>query len=48
MHHSYEWCDWDTKQMLKKAFASDDVTFFGHDHSAEMLSLTTTEPVTCA
>ena len=28
--------------MLKKAFASDDVTFFGHDHSAEMLSLTTT------
>lgn len=42
MHHSYEWCDWDTKQMLKKAFTNDDVTFFGHDHSAEMLSLTTT------
>ena len=41
MHHSYEWCEWDSKQMLKRAFASDDITFFGHDHSAEMLSLIT-------
>lgn len=35
MHHHYEWCEWDTKEMLKKAIASDDITFFGHDHKAE-------------
>lgn len=41
IHHSYEWCEWDSKQMLKRAFATDDITFFGHDHSAEMVSLIT-------
>ena len=35
MHHHYEWCEWDTKEMIKKAIASDDITFFGHDHKAE-------------
>lgn len=37
MHHHYEWCEWDTKEMLKKAIASDDITFFGHDHKAEAI-----------
>ena len=37
MHHHYEWCDWDTKEMLIKAIASDDVTFFGHDHKSETI-----------
>ena len=35
MHHHYEWCEWDTKEIIKKAIASDDITFFGHDHKAE-------------
>lgn len=35
MHHHYEWCEWDTKELLKKAIATDDVVFFGHDHKAE-------------
>ena len=38
MHHHYEWCEWNTKQMLIKAIASDDLTFFGHDHKAETIS----------
>lgn len=38
MHHNYEWCEWDTKVMLKKAITSDDVTFFGHDHDPEIIS----------
>ena len=35
MHHHFEWCEWNTKEMIKKAIVSDDITFFGHDHSAE-------------
>lgn len=38
MHHHYEWCEWDTKEMLRKAIASDDVTFFGHDHKPETVT----------
>ncbi len=38
MHHHYEWCEWDTKEMLKSAISSDDITFFGHDHNPEVLS----------
>ena len=40
MHHHYEWCEWNTKEMLKRALATDDIVFFGHDHKAE--SITTT------
>ena len=35
MHHHFEWCEWDTKEMIKEAIKSDDMTFFGHDHKAE-------------
>ena len=35
MHHHFEWCEWDTKEMIKRSIASDDITFFGHDHKAE-------------
>lgn len=35
MHHHFEWFEWSTKEMLKKAIATDDVTFFGHDHESE-------------
>lgn len=38
MHHHFEWCEWDTKEMLKRAIKSDDITFFGHDHKEEMLT----------
>lgn len=38
MHHHYEWCEWDTKEMIRKAIASDDVTFFGHDHKPETVT----------
>lgn len=38
MHHHFEWCEWNTKEMLKSAIATDDITFFGHDHKAEMLT----------
>lgn len=38
MHHHYEWCEWDTKEMLRKAIASDDITFFGHDHKPETVT----------
>ena len=38
MHHHFEWCEWYTKEMLKQAISTDDVTFFGHDHKAEALS----------
>lgn len=38
MHHHFEWCEWDTKEMLKRALKSDDLTFFGHDHKEEMLT----------
>ena len=39
MHHHYEWCKWDTKEMLKRAISTDDITFFGHDHKAESLTV---------
>lgn len=32
MHHRFEWCEWSTKEMIKEAIKSDDMTFFGHDH----------------
>lgn len=38
MHHHFEWCEWDTKEMIKKAIGTDDITFFGHDHKAETLT----------
>lgn len=38
MHHHFEWCEWNTKEMIKKAIGSDDITFFGHDHKAETLT----------
>lgn len=38
MHHHYEWCEWNTKEMLKRAIASDDITFFGHDHKSEAVT----------
>ena len=40
MHHHYEWCVWDTKEMLKRAISTDDITFFGHDHKSEALTIT--------
>lgn len=38
MHHHFEWCEWDTKELIKKAIASDDITFFGHDHKSEAIT----------
>lgn len=38
MHHHFEWCEWNTKEMIKQAIGSDDITFFGHDHKAETLT----------
>jgi len=38
MHHHFEWCDWNTKELLKKAIATDDITFFGHDHKSEAVT----------
>lgn len=38
MHHHYEWCEWNTKEMLRNAIARDDITFFGHDHKSEGVS----------
>lgn len=38
MHHHYEWCEWNTKELLKKAIATDDITFFGHDHISESIT----------
>ncbi|EHQ89551.1 metallophosphoesterase [Desulfosporosinus youngiae] len=38
MHHHYEWCEWNTKEILKKALATDDLVFFGHDHKAEAIT----------
>ena len=40
MHHSYEWCEWDTKVALKNAFAQFDLVMFGHDHVSERVSIT--------
>lgn len=39
MHHHYEWCEWNTKNMLKRMMDSDDITFFGHDHKHEVSSV---------
>ena len=38
MHHHYEWCEWNTKELLKKTLATDDIVFFGHDHKAEAIT----------
>ncbi len=38
-HHSYEWFDWDSKEMLKQALTHSDIVFFGHDHQAETISI---------
>lgn len=38
-HHSYEWFDWDSKEMLKRAFSQNDITFIGHDHKSESISM---------
>jgi len=38
MHHHYEWCEWNTKELLKKALATDDIVFFGHDHKPEAIT----------
>lgn len=37
MHHSYEWCEWETKEMLKRKFQDQDFVFLGHDHKAETI-----------
>ena len=38
MHHHFEWCEWDTKEMLRQAISTDDITFFGHDHKSETMT----------
>ena len=38
MHHHFECCEWNTKELIKRSIHSDDITFFGHDHKSEMLS----------
>ena len=38
MHHHFEWCEWNTKEMLLRSITSDDITLFGHDHKAESLT----------
>lgn len=39
MHHHFEWCEWNTKEMLKQAISTDDLTFFGHDHLSETMTV---------
>lgn len=39
MHHSFDWCEFETRQMLKKSFSNDDLVFLGHDHLAESLTI---------
>lgn len=39
MHHNYEWCEWNTKEMLRAAFEKDDIVFLGHDHKPETISM---------
>lgn len=46
MHHHYEWCEWRTKEMIRRAIATDDFTFFGHDHKAEALNATYADGIT--
>ena len=38
-HHSYEWFDWNSKEMLKRAFSQNDIAFIGHDHKSESISM---------
>ena len=38
MHHHFEWCEWNTKEMVKNSIFTDDLTFFGHDHKSEFLT----------
>lgn len=35
IHHSYEWFDWSSKEMLKNHLSSNDLVLFGHEHKAE-------------
>lgn len=35
IHHSYEWFDWSSKEMLKNHLHSNDLVLFGHEHEAE-------------
>lgn len=39
MHHSHEWFEWNSKEMLRKSFTTDDIVFLGHDHLDEMLTI---------
>lgn len=39
IHHSYEFCDWETKEMLRTEFKKDDIVFIGHDHKAEAITM---------
>lgn len=39
IHHGYEWFDWSSKVMLKTHFSNEDIVFFGHDHSADTLTI---------
>lgn len=38
-HHSYEWFDWNSREMLRTALTNSDIVFFGHDHQAETISI---------
>ena len=40
MHHHHEWFDWETREIIKRAISSDDITFYGHDHISETISTT--------
>ena len=39
VHHSYECCDWQTKDMLRTEFKKDDIVFIGHDHKPEAITM---------
>lgn len=39
MHHSYEWCEWNTKIELRKEFAQFDLVMFGHDHVPDRIAI---------
>lgn len=38
IHHSYEWFEWKSKEMLKNHLPSNDLVLFGHEHTAEAYS----------
>ena len=40
MHHTHEWCDWDTKEMLKTVLPDNDLVFYGHEHKPEGIIIT--------